>query len=201
MHLYVEGGGDAKLLRTLCRQGFSDFLAKAGLQGHLPRIVACGSRRQAYEDFCTALAQGRDAAMLLVDSEDTVTVASAWAHLQQRPADAWPRPPGAKDDQCHLMVECMESWFLTDRGAVTRFFGQGFAASALPPVTHRIESMTRNAVFSRLAAETAKCKTKAPYDKGEHSFKLLAVIDPAKVAAASPWANRFLSAMKQAMGC
>ena len=47
LHLYVEGGGDSKVLRTACRRGFSEFLAKAGLQGHMPRIVACGGRSQA----------------------------------------------------------------------------------------------------------------------------------------------------------
>lgn len=203
MHLYVEGGGDAKLLRTQCRQGFSEFLRKAGLQGHMPRIVACGSRRQAYDDFCTALAQGQRAAMLLVDSEDAVTVAvgSPWDHLRQRSADAWFRPSGAHDDDCHLMVCCMESWFLADRCAVATFFGQGYDQTALPAVATAIESVARDRVFRALADATRSCKTQAPYGKGEHSFKLLALIDPTKVAAASPWARHFLSTVKHAMGC
>jgi hypothetical protein len=55
LHLYVEGGGDSKLLRTACRRQFSEFLAKAGLKGHMPRIVVSGGRGQAYGDFRTAL--------------------------------------------------------------------------------------------------------------------------------------------------
>lgn len=35
---------------------------------------------------------------------------------------------------------------------------------------------------------------------GEHSFKLLALIDPAKVMDVSPWAKRFVEAMTTKMG-
>jgi hypothetical protein len=149
LHLYVEGGGDAKVLRTACRRGFSEFLARAGLKGHLPRIVACGGRRQAYDDFCTALRQNRHTAMLLVDSEDPVTVSSPWIHLLQRPGDAWPTPLGATDDACHLMVQCMESWLLADRDTLRRFFGQGFNPSALPPASNPIETIPKGSLYPR----------------------------------------------------
>ncbi len=43
----------------------------------------------------------------------------------------------------------------------------------------------------------ATCQTKAPYGKGEHSFLLLLLVDPLKVADASPWAKRFLTELKQ----
>ena len=66
MKLYVEGGGDAAALKTACREGFAKFLGKAGLAGRMPRIVACGSRADAYDSFCTAIGNG-EAAMLLVD--------------------------------------------------------------------------------------------------------------------------------------
>jgi len=66
--LYVEGGGGSKLLRTECRAGFSVFLEKAGLRDAMPRIVACGSRNEAYDKFCIAVEHGQRA-FLLVDSE------------------------------------------------------------------------------------------------------------------------------------
>jgi hypothetical protein len=59
--LFVEGGGDSKTLRTACREGFAEFLGKAGLKGSMPRIVACGGRGSAYNDFCTAVANGQPA--------------------------------------------------------------------------------------------------------------------------------------------
>ena len=69
--LFVEGGGGSNALRTECRSAFRSFLQKAGLSGHMPRIVASGSRNSAYADYCTAIKNGEHAA-LLVDSETKV---------------------------------------------------------------------------------------------------------------------------------
>jgi hypothetical protein len=165
----------------------------------MPRIVACGRRKQAYDDFCTALRQGQHAAMLLVDSEDPVTVSSPWMHLLQRPADAWPTPQNATGDDCHLMVQCMESWFLADPDTLKTFFGQGYDANALPSSGNRVETIPKAVVHQALAKATKDCKTKRPYGKGEHSFALLGLVDPAKVTGASPWANRFVTFLQKIM--
>lgn len=148
--LYVEGGGDTASLRKACREGFAKFLQKAGLEGRMPRVVACGSRANAYDSFCTAVFNG-EAAMLLVDSEEPVISDAEpgdankpeswlpWLHLQQRRGDGWNKPPGSNDLQCHLMVQCMESWFLADRDAIKKFFGQGFSENSLPAATNSLE--------------------------------------------------------------
>jgi hypothetical protein len=207
--LFVEGGGDGKALRTECRQAISEFLQKAGLVGCLPRTVASGSRRQAYDDFCTAILSG-EPALLLIDSEGTVAAEhqegdsadwQPWAHLAQRAGDGWVMPDGAANSQCHLMVECMESWLLADRAALKVFFDPGFRASALPAAGRAIESVGKVQLYQALSAATSNCKTKAQYGKGAHSFKLLVSIDPAKVVAASPWAKRFVDETKRQMGC
>ena len=134
MKLYVEGGGDGKALQIECRRGFREFLEKAGLKGKMPAIAACGGRRFAYEDYCTAIANG-EAAMLLVDSEAPIAPAhqtgksDEWQprqHLKASQGDGWDRPQGAREADCHLMVQCMESWFLADREKLKDFFGQGF---------------------------------------------------------------------------
>lgn len=204
MKLYVEGGGDTNSLRTACRHGFSEFLKKAGLDGHMPRIVACGSRKNAYSDFCTALSNG-EPALLLVDSEDPVAAAQPplqpWLHLLNRPGDQWMQPAGANNDHCHLMVQCMEAWFLADRQTVQTYFGQGFNVSDLPASANSIEGITKQQIYHSLDNATHNCKTKTPYSKGEHSFKLLALTDPTKVAAASGWAKRFIDELKKQMGC
>lgn len=209
MKLFVEGGGDGKSLRTECRHGIAEFLRKAGLAGRMPRTVASGSRQQAYEDFCTEVLIG-EAAMLLVDSEGPVAPQNQqgaasdwrpWAHLAQRVGDHWAAPGGATDSQCHLMVECMENWFLADRDALQAFFGAGFRPGSLPSAGLPIERIGKLQVFQALASATSHCKTKSPYGKGEHSFKLLASVDPAKVVAASPWAKRFVDETKRNMGC
>lgn len=61
MKLYVEGGGNAASLKTACREGFSKLLEKAGFKGRMPRIVACGSRNDAFDSFCTAIRIGEPA--------------------------------------------------------------------------------------------------------------------------------------------
>ena len=194
--LYVEGGGDFKKLQSQCRQGFRTFLEKAGFKGHMPRIVSCGGRREAYDRFNTACRSKEEISLLLIDSEEFVSSnVSPWNHLSNRSGDGFTKPSNATDDQCHLMVVCMESWFLADRVALHKFFGQGFNANALPQNSN-IEFISKKDVYDGLQNATSHCKPKAPYGKGEHSFKILGLINPTKVCAVSPWAKRFLDALK-----
>tara|TARA_R110000868_G_scaffold140852_1_gene356847 strand:+ start:6246 stop:6872 length:627 start_codon:yes stop_codon:yes gene_type:complete len=206
--LFIEGGGESNQLKTECRKGFTQFITAAGLTKR-PRVVACGSREDAYDSFCTELKIGNPA-MLLVDSEAEVKANhqqgndsskwAPWAHLKARQGDEWEKPANATDVQCHLMVECMENWFLADRVTLQRFFGQGFNAGSLPAAGRAIESVHKTDVFTALKKATIKSK-KGEYGKGSHSFKLLAEIDANLVVAASPWTNRFITELKKAMGC
>lgn len=193
--LYVEGGGDTHPLRSKCREGFRKFLEKAGFTGKLPRIVACGSRQSAYDHFRTAC-ESNEIAMLLIDSEDLVSADSPWEHLAHRPGDGFTKPPNATDDHCHLMVVCMESWFLADKEALSRFFGHGFNENVLPR-NPNIESILKSELFSALAKATAHCRPREQYGKGKHSFDILIAISPAMVANSSPWAKRFLDKLKE----
>ncbi len=185
---YVEGGGDTNALKTKCRQGFSEFFRKAGLAGRMPRIVASGSRRNAYEDFCTALkkAAADQFIVLLVDSEDAVaTGAGSWAHFKNR--DGWDKPAAADDSNAHLMVRCMEAWFVADRDALAEFFGNGFNAGALP-ARNDVENITKPDLYAALENATRSCR-KGHYGKGRHSFDILAQLNPERVMAASPHAR------------
>ncbi len=204
--VFVEGGGDTNDLRTVCRRGFRLFLTEAGVTGPYT-IKARGSRDNAYKSFRTAVEQGTPA-LLLVDSEALVSAAhqagedkvewKPWDHLRRR--DNWSKPEGATDKDCHLMVVCMESWLMADRQGLQAFFGQGFKPNALPTQSRSIEGIDKQALYQSLKTATAHCKTKAEYGKGAHSFKLLALIDPAKVVNASGWAERFIDELKRRMG-
>lgn len=108
--------------------------------------------------------------------------------------DGWTKPSSAGDDQCHLMVECMESWFLADMNALANYFGQGFLATAMPSNTH-IERIPKSSVFYALKKATKDTKTKGAYAKGDHSFKILQAINPGLVTGGSPWAKRFVEYM------
>ena len=119
--------------------------------------------------------------------------------MKAQRGDGWDKPNGCADTDCHLMVQLMESWFLADRDTLKVFFGNGFKENQLPPAVSPIEGVAKADVYKALKASTANCKTKSSYGKGEHSFKLLAKIDPARVVAASPWAKRFIDQLKLKM--
>jgi hypothetical protein len=188
--VYVEGGGDGQALQTRCRRGFSLFFERAGLRGRMPAIVACGSRIDAYDSFCTAVRRAGpdDFPLLLVDSEAEVHL-DPWEHLNDR--DHWQQPPDSTEEQAQLMVQCMEAWFLADREHLAKFFGHGFTERPLP-ANQAVEQIAKRTVFQALKMATRNSKTKGKYGKGEHSFEILAGLDPVKVRAASPHAERLL---------
>lgn len=92
------------------------------------------------------------------------------------------------------MVQCMETWLLADPQCLERFFGQHFQGGQLPQ-SKNLEKVAKKTVFD--AIKEAFKKTQAgPYAKGEHSFALLAKIDPALVETESPWAKRFFDKLR-----
>lgn len=205
VYVYAEGGGSGAHsadLQAEFRQAFAEFLSKTDLGiTRRPRVVPCGGREQAFDSFCTAIAQGQNA-LLLVDSETPIdplhqpqapTPLRPWAHLKKQAS--WVAPAGSSDDDCHLMVECMENWFLADWASVQGFFGHDFNASALP--NGSVEAIAKRRTYAALEIATKQCKSKAPYGKGAHSFKILRFISPTKVEAASPWAKRFLDELRK----
>ena len=191
--VYVEGGGRGKL-RSDCRQGFSTFFEKSGLAGHMPSVVACGSRNDTLKRFRTASSRvaPEEISLLLVDSEAPVSPnGKPWLHL--RSGDNWQRLEGAEDEQAHLMVQCMESWFLADVPALRRFFGAGFR----PPADQAdVEKIPKQDVLERLN-RASRNSQKGEYRKGHHSFVVLAQIDPNRVTASSRYANRLVETLKK----
>ena len=129
--------------------------------------------------------------MLLVDAEEPVNETGPWRHLNSR--DGWLRPDGATDEQCHLMVQIMESWFLADREALEEFYGQGYRENALPQ-NPQVEQIAKDDVLDGLR-DAARDTSKRRYDKGSHGFEILAKLDPEKVQDASPHAKRFIEAL------
>jgi hypothetical protein len=155
-----------------------------------PRIVACGSRDEAYKDFCRSLNDAQVFPVLLVDSEGPVQLhQTASVHLLQR--DGWKNLP---DGQVHLMVQCMESWFLADKGALGGYYGQGFRAHSLPG-NLKIEEVLKQDVAHGLKSAT-RDTIKGEYHKTKHAFEILALIDPEAVRKASGYADRFFKALE-----
>jgi hypothetical protein len=194
--LFVEGGGDHRDLEDECRRGFSKFLEKAGCTKKMPRIIACGGRAQAVDRYTTAMQEKKatDKVALLVDSECPVAAAYSgkpWGHLSEGSAGGFSKPSGARDKDAHLMVECMEAWFLADLAGLQKGLGKAYTKISVPHAG-RIELISKTDVMSLMESAAS-----GRYSKGGQSFKILAQIEPTKVAEASLWAKRFIDEMKK----
>ena len=165
----------------------------------MPQVIVSGSRESAFDMFRTALGsrKAEEFIVLLVDSEDPVAESSGpWLHLSTR--DRWTKPDEATDENAHLMVQCMEAWFLADKDNLAAYFGHGFNRNALPG-RPKIEDVAKEDVLQGLKNATRQCK-KGEYGKGRHSFDILERIDPAQVTIASPHADRLIQTMREKAG-
>lgn len=193
--LYVEGGGDQNpVLASECRRAFSRLFERAGVE-RKPRVIACGGRQRAYDQFCDALMNGSAEVWLLVDAEELPSdgaSGSPWDHVKTRKGDAWDRPAKATDDQLHFMNVCMETWLLADPAALKEVFGPKLDDSKLPSIA-QLENTPKQAIYAALARATKPTKARS-YGKGSHSFKTLDKVSPDAVRKLS-WGRRFLNAM------
>ena len=199
LKIYVEGGGNTSVLKKELRRGFSRLFQNAGFAGNIPRFIACGRRQEAHKDFCRAVENGQNA-MLLVDSEQGISSRhqsgnasewEPWQHLAALPDNyPWKPPVQARKTDCHLMVQCMEAWFLADPAALEKIWTQSFRSIAPPSAD--IEGIEKQKIYDLLKAATRSNRKGTTYGKGKHAFRLLAHIDLHKVTAASGWARRFV---------
>lgn len=182
INIFLEGSGDSREQRIVCRRAFQKLCEKMGFKGKMPTFIPCGTRNRAYKDFINSLKLNPQAInILLVDSEDPVKNLSpdphsdiAWIHLNLR--DGWIRPADTEPYQALIMATSMETWIATDREALKNFFGKDFQENALPSLP-TIESQHRKDIFHKLEHATRNCTKK--YQKGDTSFKILETLDPA----------------------
>lgn len=179
--IYIEGGRKRQLNIEL-RAGFRQLFEKMRIKPS--KIVACGTRGEAFKDFCLGLkTKSEDEnVILLIDSEELIATDSKVKHLRQN--DKW---DGIKD--------MMESWFLSDTQALKNFFGSKFDETKLPKQSdfERIDKDTLNEGLRKSTQKT----TKGAYDKGKHSFKILALLDGDKVAKHGKYAREFFDYLKK----
>jgi hypothetical protein len=199
IRIYVEGGGDSKDTKAFLREGFSTFLRDLVSLARSRRVrwqlVTCGSRNAAFDAFSTSVRQNPQAFnVLLVDSEAPVTT-TPWAHLRAR--DQW-NSGNLPDDHCHLMVQAMEAWFVSDVEALVRFYGEGFYRNSIPN-TANVEQIPRTNLEPSLKAATRNTQTKGEYKKIHHASKLLALINPATVRGASSYCERLFAVLASKM--
>lgn len=189
--IFLEGGGNVTELRARCRNAFTSLFSKCGLEGKLPRFVACGSRQDAFKRFKTALSDGNDYNFLamLIDSEDPVEeIELTWKHLKTR--DNWAQPRGAIDDQVLFMTTCMETWIIADLSTLATYYGSNFNKKLIP--TTNLESRNRHEVFGDLVNVSD-----GKYSKGKQSFEVLSKINPDAIEPHLPSFQRVRKILNQ----
>jgi len=199
IRIYVEGGGDGKDTKAAFRRGFHTFMesliATARKRRVRWRIIACGPRSRAYANYRRALATHSEAFnLLLVDAEGPVSHPPR-DHLRQ--TDGWTFK-GVSGEQCHLMVQVMESWFLADTAALRLFYGQRFNENRLPSVQQGVESIPKESVLNSLQ-DASRNTAKGPYHKTQHGPSILQLVDPSKVRTVARHCERLFATLEDTL--
>ena len=197
--IYMEGGGDDDERQAALRTGMESFLQRGMADGApSPRVVPCGGRSDTFARFRRAVARGKEGiAVLLVDSEQRVTAATARAHLLQRPEDRWDLS-FATEDQVHLMVQTMETWIVADSQALALYYGDGFSQDKLPE-TDDLEGVRKQTILDALRTATENSVRKR-FHKVWHARDMLRRIDPETVRKHCPACRRLFETLAKEIG-
>lgn len=130
--------------------------------------------------------------ILLVDSDAPVTKTPR-QHLHNS-AHNW-NLSNIVDEQCHLMVQVMETWVIADINALEQFYGQGFNRKSIPK-TKNIEEVDKVKLYSSLKAAIRKTQ-KGEYHKIRHGPEILKRADVSKVRKAASYCNRLFVTIEE----
>lgn len=190
IRVYVEGGGPGSYAK--CRKAFKALFLKVVPDKEIS-VIACGARDEALSNFSLALSQRpHENVYLLIDAE--APMAEGHGPIQHLQAEG-KQVRGAQDGQVHLMVECLESWFVADRSCLRTYYGNMLDEGALP-ANPNVEAISKTDVVRGLS-RAARNTPKRRYDKGRDSFELLSRVDPSTVRRASAHADRLFATAEQ----
>jgi hypothetical protein len=191
--IFIEGGAPGQPgsadFNANCREAFGRFFEAAGVPPGRFRVQMCGGRSataKEYSHFSTA----ND--LLLLDSEEPLQVNDPWKHLADRQGDKIVRPVGRKPHHCHLMVTCIECWFLADQKLLDSRFGRIRAEARNVELVSRQEAKTRLDEGRRKASGG-----KLGYLKGKDQVPSLKTLNPVEVQRKSAQARRLIEELKR----
>lgn len=198
IRIYVEGGG-GKDSKARMRQAFSQFFSEPRARAHQKRkplrVIPCGSRDDTFKAFRAAIRDhAEDRVFLLVDAEQAIA-GTPREHLSAR--DPWDLS-FTSDDQCHLMAQVMESWFLADPDALARFYGSHFSIKQIPP-RKNVEEVPKSEVEAVLKSSTAKTQ-RGEYHKIRHGAPILESLNADRVRNRAPHCDKLFEALQEAIG-
>jgi hypothetical protein len=203
--IFVEGGGPSNRFRQELKLGFIEFF-RNGLPNHnQPKVIMCGGRTEAFDDFCYAIkAKPDDFHILLLDSEGPIKKyknktpkknekpTPNWDHLEIK--EGWPNPK-VPDHHCQLMVQIMEAWFCAEPETLQNYFGKGFVKKHISTVPN-VEKIPKLDVKDKLKKATIHSK-KREYHKIRHASELLMLLDVSTVRSKAHHCDRLFQTLEQ----
>jgi Domain of unknown function (DUF4276) len=181
IRIYIEGDKKSKNSNISLREGFSTFFKDLREKAREKKIkfdvILGGSSAETFKDFLRGIKSHPNSFVaFLIDSDDEVseddTPKSFLQNLQKSKNWEW---ENVEDEQCQLMVQIMESWFLADVETLKNYYGQGFNSKTIPK-TQNVEKIAKNDVESSLDKATRDTK-KGVYHKIKHGAELLTKVD------------------------
>lgn len=200
IRIYIEGDDRrrGKYNDISLREGFRGFLreldAQARAQAVRLDIILGGSKGETFKDFRRGVkAHPHSLVIFLVDADAPLTTGETAQGFLRRQNPTWDWQ-GVEAEQCHLMVQIMESWFLADLAALEEFYGKKFASNRLPK-NPRVEEISKQIVEQSLLVASQPTPA-GEYHKTRHGAKLLTRIDPQKVRQAAPHCQRLFQLVR-----
>jgi hypothetical protein len=205
IHIFVEGGakGQDRAASAELRRAFSTFLTRLCPEIRARNIKLNTVIGGSTEQTCKIFTQENENSpekffILLVDSDVAVNeTEKSKTFLQNNPKLAKCDLNAAEENQCHLMVQVMETWFLADIEALRNHFGKDFKETKLRK-NKKIEEIAKDDVINSLKEATKDRKIGA-YRKIKDGAKLLESIDPQKVINAAPHCKELFKDIKEAI--
>jgi hypothetical protein len=197
--LYIEGDTKqkGKSNAITLRQGFREFFKNLAEEIKVPIDLKLGGAREiTIKIFLSEIGDyPKSFQVLLVDAEGEIGEKDTPKTFLQKISPKFDFK-AVKDEQCHLMVQMMEAWFLADKENLAEFYGQGFNPKALPK-NPNVEQIAKADVINGL--KNAIRGTNKEYEKGEHAGEILRVIDSKKICAAAPHCEKLFEEIRKAV--
>jgi hypothetical protein len=212
LKVYVEGGGDTVQGQARLRQAFGKFLEnyfrRNGRFENRPSFDPSGSREQTVAAYKNGLRdRPSERSMVLIDSEAPKDIATdSWAFLRELANSSNPdkfqwthRPPSAREDDLHFMVQSMETWLVADLAALKKHYGPKYQTARVANLSNRrIEEMSPSQTVAAIKDGAGDCPNRE-YRKTVDGPAVLANAEPDRVAHRCPHAQQFLEALTAAL--
>jgi hypothetical protein len=194
IRIYIEGDTSQKNRNTdiTLRQSFNSFfrelIDEARSRNIRLRPITYGSKFETFKKFLDGKREYQDSFVLfLLDADAPIDENETPKSFLEKQNPTW-HLQGAEENECHLMVQVMESWFLADKEKLAEFYGQKFNQNALAKNTN-VEKIAKSDVENGLENAT-KNTQKGIYHKTRHGAKILEIINPNKVRESAPHCER-----------